>query len=272
MIGILKKMQTTWSDPHMPVAYALSLGDTVVSLNEHIGTKINLHFTGKCRCIACGREIKKTFQQGYCFPCTQKLAETDFCILKPELCHHHLGTCRDAVFAEQHCFIPHIVYLALSSGVKVGITRAHQKLTRWADQGATSAIELAIVPNRRTAGLVEVAIAKHIPDKTNWRKMLTSEGDSTDLLKLKTAISAKIPKEFQSFLTTTEEIFRLKYPVTTYPLKVNSVSFDKNPDIEGKLIGIKGQYLILASGSPTTANVLNLRKHQGYEIRLEWGE
>jgi hypothetical protein len=238
------------------------LDETLTPLNALVGTKIELAFTGKMRCVACGREIKKTFQQGYCFPCTQRLAETDLCIVKPELCHHHKGTCRDNDFATRHCFITHVVYLAVSSGAKVGVTREHQKITRWADQGASAAIELVRVPSRLEAGLVEVELAKHLSDKTNWRKLLTAAAPSVDLLALKSSLKNKIPDAFKTALSPHDEITRLTYPVQAYPTKINSYNFDKNPILEDKLIGIKGQYLIFQNG------VINVRKFQGYEIEF----
>lgn len=260
--GTLKKMQTKWVDPTTPIAYELRLNNISVPLNDRVGNKVKLIFTGKINCIACGRDIKKTFQQGYCFPCTQKLAETDLCIVKPELCHYHLGTCRDDAFAHKQCFIPHVVYLAVSSGAKVGITRAFQKFTRWADQGAAAAIDFAEVPSRRDAGFLEVALAKHIADKTNWRKLLTGDAPQTDLLNLKHELTQKVPDEFKKFLSANEEIYRLCYPIEHYPVKINSYNFDKNPEISDILIGIKGQYLLFENG------VINIRKYQGYEVEF----
>lgn len=258
--GILRKMTAQWTDDDAEVEYGLNLGELAVPMNPLVGRRVSLKFSGKMNCIACGRDVKKTFQQGYCFPCTQKLAETDLCIVKPELCHHHQGTCRDDAFAKAHCFIPHVVYLAVSSGAKVGVTRAHQKLTRWADQGATAAIDLAIVPDRKTAGFMEVEIAKNLPDKTNWRLMLSGTAPEVDLIALKEGITAKLRAEFRQYVTTSREVTRLSYPVKEFPTKINSYNFDKNPLIDDVLFGIKGQYLIFARG------VINVRKYQGYEI------
>jgi hypothetical protein len=259
-VGILRKMTAQWRDGGIAIDYGLNLGQNAVPLNPIIGQHVSLHFTGKRNCIACGRDVKKTFQQGYCFPCTQKLAETDLCIVKPELCHHHAGTCRDDAFARMHCFIPHVVYLAVSSGAKVGITRSHQKLTRWADQGATAAIDLAVVPDRKTAGFMEIEIAKSLPDKTNWRLMLSGTAPETDLIALKSEVVGKLPQDFRRYVTDTSEITRLTYPVLEYPAKINSYNFDKNPLIDDRLTGIKGQYLMFSRG------VINVRKYQGYEI------
>jgi len=172
-VGKTLKMKTEWVDDKTPIQYQFRLSENEIPFNEFIGKEISIKHTGDIHCINCDLKIKKTFAQGYCYPCFTTLAETDMCIMKPHECHHHLGTCRDNEFAEKHCFIPHLVYLAISSGAKVGITREYQKLTRWADQGASYAMELAVVPNRKISGELEIVLSNHISDKTNWRKMLS---------------------------------------------------------------------------------------------------
>ncbi len=237
------------------------MGPLEIPLNACVGKSVTLTATGNKQCIGCGKATPKTFQQGYCFPCTQKLAQTDLCMVKPELCHFHKGTCRDADFAQRHCFIPHTVYLAVSSHAKVGITREPQKLTRWADQGASYALEVLRVNDRKTAGEIEVKLSKHLSDKTNWRKMLTGEIEHVDLFDLKQKLLAELA-DGETALAAGDDLFELSYPVAQYPQKITSLSFDKTPKISGELWGIKGQYLIFAHG------VINLRKYQGYEV--EW--
>lgn len=246
-------------------------------LNDFLGKTIRLEFQNDIACIACGRQIKKTFSQGYCFPCLQNLAECDTCIVKPELCHFDKGTCRDAEWGEKHCNINHSIYISLTSGVKIGITRQHQELTRWVDQGAVKALRIATVDRRKTAGLVEVEIAKGMADKTNWRNMLKNEYEDRDLSEMRDQIFAEHEdllcqfmeedayasnKELEEALMLEESssVQEIKYPVLEYPQKIKSHNFDKNPIVEGTLQGIKGQYLILDTG------VINLRKFAGYKI------
>lgn len=260
-LGTLDKMKTTWTDATTPVAYALRLGKNEIALNHLIGQNLTLTHSGKIFCVYCGRAIKKTFADGACYPCFQSRAETDLCIVRPHLCHHHLGTCRDNTFAQNHCFIPHVVYLAVSSGAKVGITREHQKFTRWADQGASYASVLAVVPSRKVAGDIEKSLSAFIADKTNWRKMLSAEIPNIDLSAIKKDLLPKLPEEFRSYLIN-DTVHHLTYPVASFPAKIKSVSFDKEPQIGGLLTGIKGQYLIFED------HVVNIRKHQGYEIEL----
>lgn len=260
---ILGKMKTSLSDSG-DVTYNLFSGDEAIVLNDFIGKQISLKFQSKITCVACDREIKKTFQNGYCYPCFQSLAECDMCIMRPELCHFDQGTCRDESFAKKYCFIPQVVYLADSSSIKVGITRAHQKTTRWVDQGATKAVAIWEVNSRKEAGEVEVFLKDYLTDKTNWRNMLKGLEAEEDLEFKRDEIleiceSADLPGEplFE------EEITEIQYPVEKYPEKIKSFNLDKTDLVEGKLEGIKGQYLLLDKG------VINIRKHSGYHIVFE---
>lgn len=267
--GHLRKMLTTLASP---VKYQLPLDDELIPLNEYIGNNISLKHTGDIHCIACGRKTSKSFNQGYCFPCFQSLAVCDMCIVKPETCHYHEGTCRQPEWGEEHCMQDHYVYLANSSGIKVGITRGSQIPTRWIDQGASQALPIFRVSSRFLSGKIEVAIKEHVSDRTDWRRMLKSRPDDMDLADRRDVLISEAEKEIRvikdehgetamEFLTD-EEMIRIDYPVETYPDKVKTFNFDKTPGIEGLLQGIKGQYLILDTG------VLNVRKFAGYEINF----
>jgi hypothetical protein len=248
--------------PQHPVAYSLAVGDVRISLNEFIGQQVQFRFLDEKSCTNCNRTVKKLYGGGYCYPCVTTLAETDLCIMKPHECHHHLGTCRDNEFAQTHCMIPHYVYLALSSNVKVGLTRKNRELTRWVDQGAVKAIPIAELPTRKLAGELEMAIAQHIADKTDWRKMLKGVHEDADLFEVREQIKKIVPEEFQQYLFDVEELYEFTYPILETLEKIKSLTFDKEPVIEGKLLGIKGQYLILDCG------VLNIKKHAGYKVEV----
>ncbi|MEO7778652.1 MAG: DUF2797 domain-containing protein [Fibrobacteria bacterium] len=238
------------------VEYALPVGDAKIALNPLLGQAVRFKYTGRIFCIQCGKATKSSFSQGYCFRCMQTLAQCDMCILKPELCHHHLGTCREPEWGEAHCMIEHTVYLANSSGIKVGITRAHQMKTRWMDQGAVQALPIVRVKNRLDSGKVEVALAKVLPDKTNWRLMLQGQGEILDLKAKRDEVFADLAAELPGErLSGTEH--RFTYPVLAYPAKLVSLNLDKQPEVTGELLGIKGQYLILSCG------VINMRKYGG---------
>lgn len=267
--GRISKMVAT---PTSPITYSLPLGSDLIPLNAYLGQNIKLSFSHEIFCMGCQKKITKSYQDGYCFPCTQKLARCDFCILKPERCHYHLGTCREPRWGESHCMVPHVVYLANTSGLKVGITRKTQIPTRWIDQGAIEALPIFEVSTRRVSGFVEVILAKLISDKTNWRKMLKEDAESVDLVMAQESLLKQIKKALQSVYiqfgheAITEisdpQGIRFEYPILRYGQKIQSLSFDKTPVIEGELLGIKGQYLIFDQG------VLNIRKHSGYIIEI----
>ena len=268
MLGTLRKLRTELSEP---VSYQMPIGDDLQPLNELIGQPIQLNHTGNIFCIHCGRKTKKSFSQGFCYPCFRKLAQCDTCIVKPETCHYDAGTCREPEWALDHCFQPHYVYLANSSGVKVGITRENQIPTRWMDQGAIQALPIAKVKSRYLSGLLEVAIAEHISDKTNWRTMLKGDVSPINLSERRDEIIATCEPKIvdlrikfgdDSIELLDEDTVDIHYPVEVYPTKVSTHNFDKKPDVTGQLMGIKGQYLMLDTG------VINIRKFAGYEVEL----
>lgn len=266
--GRLRKMPTEAGDP---VSYALKVGDAEVPLNELIGRKVRLDYDGIIRCIHCDRTTKKSFSQGFCYPCFRKLAACDSCIMSPEKCHFHLGTCREPEWGERNCMVEHVVYLANSSGLKVGITRGSQVPTRWIDQGAVDAIPMLRVSSRYLSGLVEVACKQHVADRTNWRAMLKGDVPELDLLEERRRILALIEGDLatlkqqhgdDSISVVDEASLSLGYPVDVWPSKVKTHNLDKTPEVEGLLEGIKGQYLMLDTG------VINIRKFTGYEVRF----
>ena len=258
--GNLRKMQTRLDDV---THYTLELDGVSIDMNEKIGETIKLSFDGTINCIACDRKTKKSFGQGFCYPCFRNAPESSECIIRPELCRAHEGEARDMAWAEKHCLVEQIVYLARSSAVKVGITRGSQLPTRWIDQGATDAIVFARVPNRYTAGVVEVALKEHLTDRTNWQRMLKNEVIDADLVATKASLVDTLDTEMQQYIDSDDTVCAIEYPVNQYPEKVNRVGFAKQPEIEGCLAGIKGQYLIFDDN-----RVLNIRKHNGYRVTL----
>lgn len=260
--GNLFKMPTEFGSP---ISYKLVLGEDEILMNELLGKKISFQFDGQINCISCGRLTKKAFGQGFCYPCFANSPDNAECILRPELCEGHLGGGRDPEWEQKHHVQPHYVYLALSSGIKVGITRGTQVPTRWIDQGASAAIILAKVPYRRLSGEIEVALKAHYSDKTIWQRMLKNEVLDADLLRTKEEASAFLPSELQQYVTEDEQIWNLEFPSLDTPTKVKSVRLEKQPQLEGVLTGIKGQYLILDN-----LNVVNIRNHAGYFVEFNY--
>jgi len=249
-----------------PVDYFWTIGDTEYALNAWLGKKISIHFLNKISCIYCDRAIKKSFNQGYCYPCFQRLARCDLCILKPEDCHHHKNTCREPEWGLSHCMQTHIVYLANTSGLKVGITRANQIPTRWIDQGAIQAIPFLRVQTRYESGLIENKMRRFISDRTQWQRMLSADIPLMDLTEERERLYPMILEHIvplnPTYLADAQPV-ALEYPALSLPNKVKSVSMDKTPHLEGQLVGIKGQYLLFDTGQ-----VMNIRALGGYHLRV----
>ncbi|WP_309866057.1 DUF2797 domain-containing protein [Desmospora profundinema] len=252
-------MEPRWETP---VRYRLSLGEESVELNTLLGDEIQIRFEGEKACRHCGRRIRKTYNQGYCYPCFRDLAENDLCIVKPHQCHFHEGTCRDESFGNAHCMQPHLVYLALSSGVKVGITRKTNAYNRWMNQGAVKAVPIAEVPTRKESGELELHLSQYLSDRTDWRRMLKNEIEERDLLQVREEILPHIPERFHPFLLEGEEVCRFRYPLLSTPEKIKTINLDKQEEVRGRLLGIKAQYLILDIG------VFNVRKFTGYRVQI----
>lgn len=260
--GNILKMRTEFASP---VKYFLPLGNDEVFMNELLGKEVKFYFTGQINCISCGKMTKTSFGQGFCYNCLQTAPEASESVMRPELSKAHFGIARDIEWAKEHDLIDHFVYLAASSDLKVGVTRHHQMPTRWIDQGASSAVVLARTPNRHIAGVMEVWLKQFYTDKTNWREMLQNKMIHYNLQEEKVKAMELLTKELQKYYQEESEIITINYPVMNYPVKITSLSFDKTPEISGKLTGIKGQYLIFDDGS-----VLNIRKHNGYYIRISF--
>lgn len=271
-----------------------------IDLNQYLQKNIRIEWAEQIFCVSCGKKTKKSYAQGHCYLCFKRSAGCDLCMMKPETCHFHLNTCRDEDWAHRVCFQPHIVYLAYSSHVKVGITRLSQVPTRWLDQGASMALPIVVTSSRRMAGMVESHFKNFVSDKTDWRAMLKNgvpknrqpkqadlfadtfsetpsdkalpEDDNPLLIARKSLFAHK--KELQAtlnqphlqndgitFLDDFQPIY-INYPMMNPPKKIKSLNLDKTPNISGQLLGIKGQYLIMDTG------VINIRKYNGYHLTV----
>lgn len=267
--GRLQKMLVRYD---RPVRYALPLGDERILLNDALGSPVSLRYTGRITCIYCGRKTGKSYNQGYCYRCFQSLARCDSCVMSPEKCHYFEGTCREPVWGEEFCMQDHIVYLANSSGIKVGLTRTSQIPTRWIDQGAVQALPVLRVRTRQQAGFAEEMFRRHITDRTNWRAMLKGEVDTLDLMAEKERLLDECRTELEQLrkrfgplaisVVRGVDTMHFEYPVLNHPASVKTFDLDKDPEMNGELVGIKGQYLILDTG------VINIRKYTGYHVEF----
>jgi hypothetical protein len=245
---------------------------TEVSLNRFVGRAIRLTYTGELNCIRCGRRVDKHFGEGYCYPCFRDAPEAAECIVRPELCEAHLGRGRDPEWELEHHNQPHAVYLAVSSAIKVGVTRLTQIPTRWIDQGAAAGAQIAEVPYRRLAGRIEVALKKRYTDRTAWQRMLKGErlteiDFGTELAAIRELISGLDDgDELRRYLYEPRRVrpLAISYPLPTPPNKVKAVSLRKSAGIESTLLGVRGQYLVFDGGA-----VLNVRRHSGVHVSFE---
>lgn len=260
---ILSKMKTKLKEP---IEYILKTPDTSISMNGLLNKKISLQWNGVISCRKCDKKTKKSFGEGFCYNCFISAPEASPCILKPELCEAHLGKGRDVEFEEKNHNQPHIVYLAATDKVKVGVTRETQVPTRWIDQGAHQTIVLARTPNRYLAGVLEVALKAVYSDKTNWRSMLKNIiNDNIDLEEEKWSCCDMLPADLQQYFTEDDSILTLRFPSLEYPEKIQSLNLLKQDFFEGVLTGIKGQYLIFDNET-----VFNVRRHTSFEIELDY--
>ena len=246
-----------------PIQYYLNLSGDLVHMNELIGRNLTIERIGY-QCVECGKNLP-IYRMGFCKKCFFESPYASDTIIRPELSTAHLGIAeRDLEVEKEIQLQPHTVYLAYTGEVKVGVTRNTQIPTRWIDQGATFALPIAQTNNRYEAGMIEVALKNHIPDKTSWRKMLQNDfEDDLDLLDFQKKIKEFIPDDFLNFYSENNEVWRFDYPYEK-PEKINSFSLDKNPKFSEKLIGIKGQYLSFEGG-----NFMNVRSHEGNVIDID---
>ena len=263
--GNIRKMRTALLEKveyHLPLYDSLN-ENHLIPMNQFIGSTLKISFKGLINCVVTGRRINKTYGEGMCYDAWRNSPMAVESIIRPELSRIHEGIAlRDEQWERKNHLQPHYVYLTKTGGVKVGVTRATNLPHRWIDQGAVEGIVIAETPYRQAAGLIEVSLKEFIADKTNWRKMLTNDLVNDSLEEVREEIIDKIPKDLQQFVVSKEKV-EIPFPVIEYPTKVSSLKLDKVPDIEMKLMGIKGQYLIFDQGK-----VLNLRSHSGYHINL----
>jgi len=258
--GVLRKMRTEMGNP---IQYFLVFENDFINFNQVLNKTLKLEFI-KFQCLNCGRD-RKIYRQGFCQSCFFETPAAGDWIMKPELSTAHLDKeDRDLEYEKRVQLQPHIVYLANSSNVKVGVTRKAQVPTRWIDQGAHEAIEIVEVPNRYLAGITEVALKNHVGDKTNWRKMLQNNIEDLNLVEWRDKLKTHIPDEAAEYFITSNTETNLEFPVLQYPDKVKSLNLDKTPSFEGVLKGIKGQYLIFEDQT-----VFNVRGSEGYYVGID---
>ncbi|KQC29922.1 DUF2797 domain-containing protein [Flagellimonas eckloniae] len=257
--GVLRKMQTEIGNP---IQYYLVFENDFLNMNQLLNKELTIDFI-KFQCLNCGKE-KPIYRMGFCKSCFYETPLAGDWIMKPELSTAHLDKeDRDLEYEKKVQLQPHIVYLANSSNVKVGVTRKTQVPTRWIDQGAHEAIEIVEAPNRYLAGITEVALKEHVSDKTSWQKMLTNRVEDVNLVEWRNKLQSSIPEEASEYFLGENTETQLDFPVLEYPEKVKSLNLDKTPSYTGVLKGLKGQYLIFDDNT-----VFNIRGNEGYYVGI----
>ena len=258
--GVLTKMETEFGQP---IQYFLVFENDFINMNQLLNKTIKMSFV-EYQCLGCGLK-KFVYRQGFCKSCFYEVPQAADWIMRPELSMAHLGKeDRDLEYEKKVQLQPHIVYLANSSNVKVGVTRKNQVPTRWIDQGAHEAIEIVEVPNRYLAGITEVALKDHIADKTQWIKMLKNEIEDENLVEKRDALKQFIPEEVKEYFIENNSETNLEFPVYQYPEKPKSLNIEKAEEYTGKLVGLKGQYLIFEDQT-----VFNVRSNEGKVVKIE---
>ncbi len=261
----LEKMPA-WLDEDNEAQYLLKADQDFIKVRHLIGSQITIEFQNEKYCSHCGNRFEDLFRMGFCRNCFFTAPEAGESIIRPELSRAHEGIeDRDLEYEKSYQLQKHIVYFANSGDLKVGVTRAAQKLNRWIDQGASEAIVFAETENRFQAGQIEVAMKAHLGDKTPWQRMLKNEIPEIDLVEQKHKLKSALEGDLAQFYSNDDHVQRLKFPVIEYPLKVSSLNLDKESKIEAVLKGVRGQYLIFEGGK-----VFNVRANTGYRIKLSF--
>ena len=267
MEGKLTRIETTideYNDQGQIVlepSYALVVDDKPVQITPEEPLSLKFERIGVGFCQHCQSALGRSYGGGYCYDCFSTLARCDLCIVSPDRCHLHLGTCRDETWADQFCQQAHVVYLAISSGPKVGITRQNRLFRRWVDQGAVEAMAIARVGSRRTAGYIEAKLRNYVSDRTDWRKMVTGNPVKADLGELERQLRGIVPEFLNlapAFVDSTEademtwvdqkQVVAVRYPVQAYaPAQMLKLD-DSNPVVHDNLLGFIGGYVLLRSG------------------------
>lgn len=265
--GNIRKMSGKLKDGK--VEYFLPLKDILedgefIPMNQFVGKEIRLEYEGYINSVISGEKMTKAFGEGLTYNEFMNSPQAAPSIMRPELSRIHEGIAlRDYQWEVEHHLKPHVVYVAFTTNYKVGVTRMTQVPTRWIDQGAIEAVIIAEVPYRQLAGLIEVSLKDHFSDKTAWQKLITGkiEGNGDIREKVQEVIKM-IPQEYQMYTMKDSAPWKIEYPILEYPIKASSLKLDKEKVIEGKLMGIRGQYLLFENGA------INIRSHSGFRVKL----
>lgn len=262
------------ADGNDPVRHVLCVGDARIGLADRLGAGVRIRWQRRIVCVACGRDTPTSHGGGHCQACFVQRAACDSCVRSPDRCHFHHGTCREPEWGRANCMVEHVVYLAHSSDVKVGITRRDQVRVRWSDQGAVAALPVALAQTRRAAGHLEAAAKRLLPDRTDWRRMVAADPPAADLVARAAELRLRLQGELAAVMaaahgdqlrwTSDLPMWRARYPrMPATAVPVHAIDLAESVAFEGRLLAIKGQYLLLDCGA------FNVRRHAGFVVTVE---
>ena len=80
-----------------------------------------------------------------------------------------------------------------------------------------------------------------------------------DLYGYRETLKENLPSDLKKYVLNEEREKIIAYPINEYPEKIKSINFEKVKEFEGKLTGIKGQYIYIDNQF-----VVNMRKYSGF--------
>lgn len=267
--GNLRKLRIGGEDEEV-LRYFHAGADILEPLEEqdwgaYLGRKMQIEFAGQINCVQSGKRIRKTYGDGLSYDAWLKAPQTVESVIRPELSRIHEGIAlRDRAWEEANHNVPHWVYLAQTSNIKVGVTGVHTGHRRWFDQGAIAGTVLCVAPYRGLAGEMEVLLKDVFSDKSAYRGMILAQNpDEAALDGAREEAFDHLGTAFEDFMQFNAPIETFRYPTLELPKKVHSIRLDKQPTVEGRLVGLKGQYLVFDTGE-----ALNIRSHIGYRVQI----
>jgi len=180
------------------------------------------------------------------------------CSGPPDPCVMCRGECQKP---EKTCNMEHSVYLAVFSPglVKVGVSKTHRLETRLMEQGADVGLEIARFPDGELARRRERDLASAYPDRVTFESKVDGISQSVNGETLQT-----IYRRYDA-----GRIMRFNYFKEKPWMKPIVLMPHENMAVSGRVLGIKGQVLVLAKGS--TLYALNLNRLVGYEVETGIG-
>jgi hypothetical protein len=176
----------------------------------------------------------------------------------PDPCVMCRGEC---LRTDKTCDVEHSVYLAIFAPdlVKVGVSKTQRLETRLKEQGADIGLEIARFPDGQLARQRERMLAATYPDRVTFEKKLEvlSQVVNGETVRM-------IYRRFEAERVLRFDHFRERPWMTPILIDVH-----ENMAVSGRVLGIKGQALVLEKGNSLYA--VNLDSLIGYDVETGKG-